>query len=196
MRLIVIRKSDWSSLSELHCAFFWSANSSICTFSQMLHRYLDRLAALYLLKLNLGDSFATRAGSCWRLLYALTLMPWLRKYRADARKDDGKTVHQRDHRPDTTPAKASRRESILEGEVARLRAETLQLQNEMKNMGLHPTVGGNLARREDGSSRVDDGKGREIGGDGVTEEERQAGADKVAPVAEQKEDQDGSRVAV
>jgi len=49
------------------------------------HPYIERLASLYLLKLNLGDSFATRAGSAWRLLYALTLMPWLRKYRANAR---------------------------------------------------------------------------------------------------------------
>ena len=94
------------------------------------HPYLDRLAALYLLKLNLGDSFATRAGSCWRLLYVLTLMPWLKKYHVSA-KGGGENDQHRDPRVGAgSDNKVSIRESILEGEVARLQAEL----KEMKSM--------------------------------------------------------------
>jgi hypothetical protein len=50
------------------------------------HPYVERLGALCLLKLNRGDAFGTRGGSAWRLLYVLSLMPWLKKYRANARK--------------------------------------------------------------------------------------------------------------
>jgi hypothetical protein len=50
------------------------------------HPYIERLGALCLLKLNRGDAFGTRGGSAWRLLYVLSLMPWLKKYRANARK--------------------------------------------------------------------------------------------------------------
>ncbi|KAL3905821.1 MAG: hypothetical protein SGILL_009524, partial [Bacillariaceae sp.] len=32
--------------------------------------------------------FGTRGGSAWRLLYVLTLMPWLKKYRAGVRQMD------------------------------------------------------------------------------------------------------------
>lgn len=45
------------------------------------HPYIERLGLLYMIKLRNGDSFATRAGSCWRLLFTQALMPWLRKYR-------------------------------------------------------------------------------------------------------------------
>jgi hypothetical protein len=46
------------------------------------HPYIERLGVLYLLKAYSGESFATRDGSCWRLLFTLALMPWLRRYRA------------------------------------------------------------------------------------------------------------------
>jgi hypothetical protein len=51
------------------------------------HPYIERLGYLYLLKLRYGDSFASRAGSCWRLLFTMALMPWLRKYRILSLKD-------------------------------------------------------------------------------------------------------------
>lgn len=45
------------------------------------HCLIERLGLIYLLKLKHRDNFANRAGSCWRLLYVLALMPWMRKYR-------------------------------------------------------------------------------------------------------------------
>ena len=45
------------------------------------HPFLQRLAVLYLTKLRHGATFYTRAGSTWRLLYVLILMPWMRKWR-------------------------------------------------------------------------------------------------------------------
>ena len=51
------------------------------------HPWLERLGALYLLKLKHGNDFGTRAGSCWRLLYVMFLMPWLREHRGLARSN-------------------------------------------------------------------------------------------------------------
>jgi hypothetical protein len=45
------------------------------------HPYLERLGVMYMLKLKYGKAFATRAGSCWRLLFVMAFMPWLRRYR-------------------------------------------------------------------------------------------------------------------
>lgn len=39
---------------------------------------------MYMMKLRYSDDFATRAGSCWSLLFVLCLMPWMRKYRLHA----------------------------------------------------------------------------------------------------------------
>lgn len=37
------------------------------------------------MKLRHGSTFGNRAGSCWRLLYVLSLMPWMRQYRGRVR---------------------------------------------------------------------------------------------------------------
>jgi hypothetical protein len=47
------------------------------------HPYLECLGVLYLLKLRFGDQFGNRAGGQWRLIFVLSLMPWLRRYRLD-----------------------------------------------------------------------------------------------------------------
>jgi hypothetical protein len=44
------------------------------------HPYIERLGAMYLMRLHHRD-FGNTAGSCWRQLFVLTLMPWLMKHR-------------------------------------------------------------------------------------------------------------------
>lgn len=45
------------------------------------HPFIERLGTMYLMKLRHGDGFGRRSGSCWRVLFVLCLMPWMRKYR-------------------------------------------------------------------------------------------------------------------
>jgi len=45
------------------------------------HPFIERLGRLYLLKIRYGERFASTAGNCWRLVFVLTLFPWLKKYR-------------------------------------------------------------------------------------------------------------------
>lgn len=54
----------------------------ILTHEAHRHCYIERLGVLYMLKYRFGSSFATRAGSCWRLIFTVALMPWMRPYGA------------------------------------------------------------------------------------------------------------------
>jgi len=45
------------------------------------HVFIERFGQLCLLKLRAPKSFGVRACSAWRLLFVLSVMPWLRKYR-------------------------------------------------------------------------------------------------------------------
>lgn len=49
---------------------------------------MERLGVLYMLKLCYGDDFANQAGSTWRLLLVMSLMPWLRRYRINELEDE------------------------------------------------------------------------------------------------------------
>jgi hypothetical protein len=51
------------------------------------HPYMERLGVMYMLKLRYGDDFANRAGSAWRLIFVMALMPWLRRFRVDEDDD-------------------------------------------------------------------------------------------------------------
>jgi hypothetical protein len=51
------------------------------------HPYLERLGTIYMMKLYHGTDFVSRAGSCWRLLFVVALMPWMRKYRVTHEDD-------------------------------------------------------------------------------------------------------------
>jgi len=67
-----------------------------------LHPYIERLGKMYLMKLRHGQAFATKTGSCWRLLFVVALMPWMRSFRMVAH-------------PELLP---SRRDSLLDDEDA------------------------------------------------------------------------------
>jgi hypothetical protein len=45
------------------------------------HPYIERLGAMYLMKVRYGNEFSTRAGATWRILFVVAMFPWLRKYR-------------------------------------------------------------------------------------------------------------------
>ena len=53
------------------------------------HPFVDLIGKLYLSKLRFGDRFANRAGYAYRLIFAVALLPWLRKYRVIARPELG-----------------------------------------------------------------------------------------------------------
>ncbi|CAB9503446.1 expressed unknown protein [Seminavis robusta] len=100
------------------------------------HPYIDRLAALYLLKLNLGPSFATRAGSCWRLIFSIQLMPWVRRYKVHHDTDEVGAEDDEEERqaPPSKNRGKTLRESVLEEEVMKLRAQTAELKAKMEKM--------------------------------------------------------------
>ena len=52
-----------------------------------LHPYIERLGKMYLMKLRHGPAFATKPGSCWRVLFVVALMPWMRTFRMAARPE-------------------------------------------------------------------------------------------------------------
>jgi hypothetical protein len=66
----------------LHCVYLLVlCSSSKCAIPflkpQHRHPYIELLGKCYLYKLRYGDQFMNRAGACWRLLFTLSLMPWL-----------------------------------------------------------------------------------------------------------------------
>ena len=60
------------------------------------HPYIELLGIMYMMKLQYGKQFASRAGSSWRLVFVTALMPWVSKYRAmtrtnaEAEDDEGR----------------------------------------------------------------------------------------------------------
>lgn len=49
------------------------------------HPYLEVLGLIYMMKIRYGEKFGDKAGYCYRLIFVVALMPWIRKYRVMAR---------------------------------------------------------------------------------------------------------------
>ena len=45
------------------------------------HPWIERVGAMYMMKLQHGQKFGSRAGAAWRIIFTLALFPWLRKHR-------------------------------------------------------------------------------------------------------------------
>jgi hypothetical protein len=56
-------------------------NKNLLSTEAHRHPYIELLGLIYLMKLRYQDDFGTRAGSTWRLVFVIALMPWLRAKR-------------------------------------------------------------------------------------------------------------------
>lgn len=45
------------------------------------HPYLERLLTMYMMKLKHGPKFGSEAGACWRQLFVVALLPWMKQNR-------------------------------------------------------------------------------------------------------------------
>ena len=52
------------------------------------HPYIERLCKIYLMKIRDGREFLNAAGTTWRVIFVLSLMPWLRQHRFLCRYGD------------------------------------------------------------------------------------------------------------
>lgn len=52
------------------------------------HPYIERLAAMYLMRYKYGDAFGSDAGAAWRRIFVSTLFPWILKYKETMEEED------------------------------------------------------------------------------------------------------------
>mmetsp|Transcript_7578 Transcript_7578/g.10107 ORF Transcript_7578/g.10107 Transcript_7578/m.10107 type:complete len:1103 (-) Transcript_7578:474-3782(-) len=103
------------------------------------HPYIERLGLIYMMKLKLGERFAKKSGSMWRLLFVFSLMPWLRRYRItnDAYIPEAVLMEQlglkRDIEKEEASEKNDKEVSKLNNEVSKLREENHLLKTEIKS---------------------------------------------------------------
>lgn len=57
------------------------------------HPFMLRLGSMYLMKLAYGDKFSSPAGTCWRNLFVIALMPWIKRYRVFENSSDDERDH-------------------------------------------------------------------------------------------------------
>jgi len=52
------------------------------------HPLIERISAMYLMRLVHGQTFSSRAGACWRNVFVVVLCPWMTKHRVFKTKAD------------------------------------------------------------------------------------------------------------
>ena len=67
----------WFHLEAYHLWFL----TDVLAVEAHRHPFIETLGSMYLMKLKYKGSFMNRAGSKWRELLVIALMPWLHKYR-------------------------------------------------------------------------------------------------------------------
>lgn len=70
------------------------------------HPYIDRLGTMYMMKLK-HNKFGSEAGSCWRQLFVVALMPWMMKHRVfnDAKLADAMEAYRKKKKAERDGAK-------------------------------------------------------------------------------------------
>lgn len=89
------------------------------------HPLVETFGVMNLLKLQHGREFGTKAGSTWRLLFVLILMPWLTKYRSMARPDMRDLAYEKEY--DETDDQEEKSED-LKRHIRRLNQQLLIMQ--------------------------------------------------------------------
>ena len=88
-----------------------------------------------MLKLRHGDNFGRQAGARWRILFALALMPWLRKCRRHSHSNNSTKFEKMDYfscRYDSRDVKIGK----LELENLMVRRENAKLKQMLKKRGI------------------------------------------------------------
>ena len=99
------------------------------------HPYMERLNVLYMMKLRYGDKFGSRAGSAWRLIFVMALMPWLRRYRLDEdEKEEAFEQAQLEDDDDGAEDWAGGNDDNDTEDVFMMRKENIKLKNKVKDL--------------------------------------------------------------
>ncbi|KAG7356321.1 hypothetical protein IV203_001007 [Nitzschia inconspicua] len=115
------------------------------------HPYIEMLGVMYLMKLRYRNSFGSKAGAAWRLLFVYALLPWMHKYRIHIKDEMGfilqglaestrgemsilmsQRLSPEDMEEDDDESKVFRRETSIS--KTRLEVENVELKNRLNFM--------------------------------------------------------------
>lgn len=142
------------------------------------HPYIEALGTMCPLKLRRGSDFCTTAGSCWRLIFVYTLMPWMQRYRVVGTAVDGKCAaedfdnEQGSSQPMTAPWSNFRNplsrmgamhmmDGPSMGAMHMMDSPTLQAVNERRQVQMDEILGRPTAPHADGRTHERVNKGTE-----------------------------------
>jgi len=108
------------------------------------HPYIEMLGTIYLMKLRYSNSFGSRAGSAWRLMFVYALLPWTRQYRIQdgAGTEDGpetiaypvKATADADENPSSAAQEELLSMKALEDENKKLKKKVKKLSQQLREL--------------------------------------------------------------